>query len=53
MLQTLKLNNEKQKKSSLYKAKSLVGLTPFRSLSQTKENLLRSFEVNTKTRFFL
>jgi hypothetical protein len=28
MLQTLKLNNEKWKKSSFYEEKSLVGLTP-------------------------
>ncbi len=28
MLQTLKLNNKKQKKSSFYDEKSLVGLTP-------------------------
>jgi hypothetical protein len=28
MLQALKLNNEKWKKSSYYKEKSLVGLTP-------------------------
>ncbi len=30
MIQTLKLNNEKRKKSSFYKEKSLVGLTPGR-----------------------
>jgi hypothetical protein len=28
MLQTLKLNNKKRKKSSFYEEKSLVGLTP-------------------------
>jgi hypothetical protein len=28
MLQTLKLNKEKQKKSSFYEEKRLVGLTP-------------------------
>jgi hypothetical protein len=28
MLQTLKFNNEKWKKSSFYKEKKLVGLTP-------------------------
>ncbi len=28
MLQTLKLNNKKRKKSSFYDEKSLVGLTP-------------------------
>jgi hypothetical protein len=30
MLQTLKLNNKKQKKSSFYEEKRLVGLTPGR-----------------------
>ncbi len=35
MLQTLKLNNEKWKKSSVYEEKNMVGLTP--GLEQIKK----------------
>jgi hypothetical protein len=34
MLQTLKLNNKKWKKSLFYKEKSLVGTTPGKELAQ-------------------
>jgi hypothetical protein len=43
ILQTLKLNNRKQKKSSFYKEKSLVGLIPWSWIHCT----IRSAEIQT------
>jgi hypothetical protein len=39
MLQTLKLNTEKQKKCSFYKEKSLVELTPVSKNNKYKKNI--------------
>ncbi len=44
MLQTLKLNNKKWKKSSFYEEKSLVGLTP----DVSEQNVFKTFEGEQK-----
>jgi hypothetical protein len=43
MLQTLKLNNKKRKKSLFYKEKSLVGLTPIEIKNNNKQKLKNLF----------
>ncbi len=53
MLQTLKLNNKEQRKSSFYEEKSLVGLTPGNTeWSKTKmESVTNFYKLNVADYF--